>query len=74
MSAMVRDLKAIGQEVSEEEYVLNVIRVLHKSFKVIMTHSEHIMTFEQSLRKIYAPPSMAFVIKGLSPEEEPLLW
>jgi len=79
MNAMVRDLKAVGQEVSEEEQVLNVIKALPnenehwKSFKVIMTHSEHIKTFEKISKhlemekeriKTYAPPGVAFVAKG----------
>jgi len=79
MTAMVRDLKAARQEVSEEEHVLNVIRVLPndnehcKSFKVIMTHSEHIKTFEAISKhlemeeehiKVYTPPSVAFIATG----------
>ena len=64
MSAMVRDLKAAGQEVSEQEQVLNMIRALPndnehwKSFKVFMAHSEHINTFEE-------------ISKHLVMEEEP---
>ena len=52
MSATVWDLKARGQEVSKEEQVLNMIRALPNdnerwtSFKVIITHIEHIKTFE----------------------------
>ena len=80
MTAMVRDLKAAGQEVSKEEHVLNVIRALPndnehwKSFKVFMTHGEHIKTFEAISKylkmeeehlKLCAPPSLAFVAKGL---------
>ena len=47
-----------------------------KSFKVIMTHSENIKTFEEISKhlemkeeriKIYAPPSVAFVAKGSGP-------
>jgi len=83
MSAMVQDLKAVGQEVSEEEQVLNVIRALPndnehwKSFKVFMTHSEHTKTFEaiskhlemeEERLKLYLPPSVAFVVKGLGPK------
>jgi len=83
MSAMVRDLKAAGQEVSEEEQVLNVIKALPndneywKSFKVFMTHNEHVKTFEAISKhlemgeehlKLYAPPSVAFIAKGLGPK------
>jgi len=48
-----------------------------KSFKVFMAHSEHIKTFEaiskhlemeEERLKLYAPPSMAFVAKGLGPK------
>ena len=82
MSAMLRDLKAAGQEVYEEEHVLNVIRALPndnehwKSFKVFMTHSERIKTFEaiskhlemeEERLKLYVPPSVAFVAKGSGP-------
>ena len=74
MSAMVQDLKAAGQEVSEEEHILNVIRALPndnehwKSFKIFMTHSGHMKTFEaisehlekeEERLKLYAPPSVA---------------
>jgi len=79
MSVMVQDIKATGQDVSEEEQVLNVIMALPndnehwKSFKVIVTNSEHIKTFEAISKhlemkeeriKIYAPPTVAFVAKG----------
>ena len=48
-----------------------------KSLKVIMTHSEHIKTFEEISKhlemeeehlKLYAPLSVAFVAKGLGPK------
>ena len=83
MSAMDRDLKAAGQEVSEQEQILNVIRALPndneqwKSFKVFMAHSEHINTFETISKhlemeeehlKLYAPLSVAFVAKGSGQE------
>jgi len=82
MSTMVRDLKTIGQEVSEEEQVLNVTRALPnenehwKSFKVIMTHSEYIKAFEVISKhlekeeghiKVCAPPSVAFIANGSGP-------
>ena len=47
-----------------------------KSFKVFMAHSEHINTFEaiskhlemeEERLKLYAPPSVTFVAKGLGP-------
>jgi len=81
MSAMVRDLRAAGEEISEEEQVLNVIRALPeneiwKSFKSIMTHNENIKTFEAISKhlemeeeriKVYTPGNMAFVVKGSGP-------
>jgi len=48
-----------------------------KSFKVFMTHSEHIKTFETISKhlkmeeehlKLYVPPSVAFVAKGSGPK------
>ena len=54
MSAMICDLKAAGQEIFEEEQVLNVIRALPsqpehwKHVKLVMTYSEHMKTFAEN--------------------------
>jgi len=83
MSAMIYDLKAAGREISKEEQVLNVIRVLPtqpehwKNVKLIMTHSEHMKTFveiqshfemgEERL-KTFSSSNAALVAKGNHPQ------
>jgi len=48
MSDMVQDLKAIGQDVSEKEQALIVIRAHRdeneywRNFKIIMAHNENV--------------------------------
>lgn len=79
MSAMIRDLKAAGREVDDEEQVLNVIRSLPDepvswaNFKLLMAHSEHVKTFSEIARhlemeverqKAIAPSHVAFVAHG----------
>jgi len=51
MCAMARDLKAVGQNISEEEQVLNGIRALPDTqywdhFKLVMAHNGNIKPFE----------------------------
>ena len=51
MGGILRDLKAVSQDVPEEEQVLNVIRALPdtehwQSFSLIMVHNKSIKTFE----------------------------
>ncbi|KAH9602730.1 hypothetical protein KSS87_019040 [Heliosperma pusillum] len=58
MSAMIRDLKAIGRDVPDEEKVVNVLRSLpsdteeRKNFKLLMSHSENLKTFNELAKHV----------------------
>lgn len=58
MSAMVRDLKAAGRDVPDEEQIVNVLRSLPsdteewKNFKLLMSHSENIKTFAELAKHV----------------------
>ena len=78
LSGIVRDLKAAGQDIPEDEEALNVIRALPKTklwenFSQFMAHNDNIKTFdvvskhlemEDEQQKALAPPSVALVSKG----------
>jgi len=80
--SMVRDLKVAGEEISKEEQVLNVIRVLPsqpdhwKNVKLFMTHSEYMKTFaeiqshlemEEACLKKFSFSNTVLVTKGNRP-------
>jgi len=82
MSAMIRDLKVVGREISKEEQVLNVIRVVPsqpehwKNVKLVMTPSEHMKTFaeiqsqlemEEERLNMFSYSNAALVAKGNQP-------
>jgi len=51
LSGIVRDLKAAGQDIPEDEQALNVIRALPKTklwenFSQVMAHNDNIKTFD----------------------------
>nr|CAD1818747.1 unnamed protein product [Ananas comosus var. bracteatus] len=56
MSAMIRDLKTAGNELTDEQQVLAVIRSLPdpewSQMKLLMTHSENIKTFNDISRHL----------------------
>jgi len=75
-------LRLPAREISKEEQVLNVIRVLlsqlehWKSIKLVMTHSEHMKTFiktqshlrmEEECLKTFSSSNAALVAKGNHP-------
>ncbi|KAH9618858.1 hypothetical protein KSS87_009464, partial [Heliosperma pusillum] len=58
MSAMIRDLKAAGRDVPDEEQIVNVLRSLPsnteewKNFKLLMAHSENVKTFAELAKHV----------------------
>ena len=78
LSAIVRDLKAAGQDIPEDEQALNVIRALPKTklwenFSQVMAHNDNIKTFdavskhlemEDERQRALVHPSVALVAKG----------
>jgi len=83
MGGIIRDLKAVGKEISEGEQVLNVIRAVQDKrehwnhVKTVLTHADHLKTFaeiqshlemEEERMKIFGPPNVALVAKGNMPK------
>jgi len=78
---VVRDLKAAGQNILEDEQALNVIRALPDTelwwnFLQVMAHNENIKTFDaiskhlqmEDEHKSLALPNVALVAKGSKPK------
>jgi len=79
LSGIVRDLKAAGKDIPEDEQALNVIQTLpdtdlRRNFSLIMAHNNNIKTFETilkhlemegELQKSLAPPNVALVAEGI---------
>jgi len=79
MGGIIHDLKAIGNDFSEGEQVLNVNQAfLNKPkywnyVKTVLTHTEHLKTFaeiqnclemEEERMKIFRFPNVALIAKG----------
>ncbi|KAH9608251.1 hypothetical protein KSS87_014525, partial [Heliosperma pusillum] len=58
MSSMIRDLKAAGRDVPDEEQVVNVLRSLPSdteewiNFKLLMSHNKNIKTFNELAKHV----------------------
>ena len=82
MGGIIHDLKAIGNDFSEGEQVLNVIRTLldkpehWNHVKVVLTLADHLKTFteiqsqpkmEEECIKMFGTPNLALVTKRNRP-------
>jgi len=83
MGGIIRDLKAVGEDISEGEQILNVIRALPDKtehwnhMKTVLTHGDHLKTFAkiqshlemgEERMKMFGPPYVALVAKGNMPK------